>query len=185
MKTEPIKIRLKDGRTAILRSPEPRDASGMIAYLRTVCTQTDFLLRRPEECSMSEEQERDWIVRNVESENVLMLCCEIDGRIVGNGEIQFNTMLKTRHRASFAIAIMADCWNLGIGTAIFENLIEAAKARRTLILELEYIDGNERARGLYEKMGFRIVGRRPYAIRRLDGSFADEILMQRVLGEVE
>ena len=36
-------------------------------------------------------------------------------------------------------------------------------------IELEFVEGNERARRLYEKMGFRITGVHPNGIRLRDG----------------
>jgi len=46
-------------------------------------------------------------------------------------------------------------------------------------VELEYIEGNVRARNLYEKMGFRIVGIHPDAVRLKDGTLRNEYLMMR------
>ena len=45
--------------------------------------------------------------------------------------------------------------------------------------ELEFIEGNTRARALYEKMGFRIAGIKPNAIRLKDGTFLNEYYMLR------
>lgn len=46
-------------------------------------------------------------------------------------------------------------------------------------MELEYVEGNSRARALYEKMGFRITGVRPNAIRLKDGTLLNEYTMIR------
>ncbi len=46
-------------------------------------------------------------------------------------------------------------------------------------LELTFIEGNSRARALYEKMGFRVVGVHPDAIRLADSAFKSEYLMSR------
>ena len=46
-------------------------------------------------------------------------------------------------------------------------------------LELEFIEGNTRARALYEKMGFRITGVKPNAIRLKDGTLLNEYAMIR------
>ena len=53
----------------------------------------------------------------------------------------------------------------------------------TTQLELEFVEGNARARGLYEKMGFRIVGVRPDAYRFKDGSLHNEYIMMKKLPE--
>ncbi len=183
MKFDAKEITLKNGKKAILRNPRVEDAAEMLEYFRTVCVQTDFLAHSSEACNQTLEQEQAWITRNVESENTLIICCEVDGRIVGNCEIRFNNQLKTKHRANVGIANLADYWNLGIGTAMFKELIAAAEKRGTLIMELEFIEGNDRGRHLYEKMGFRIVSGKPNAIRLKDGSFRNLYYMQKVLKE--
>lgn len=87
------------------------------------------------------------------------------------------------HRASVAIAILGEYWNQGIGTRLFEEMIRIAQEREGLLqLELEFIEGNTRARHLYEKMGFRISGVRPNAIRLKDGTLLNEYMMIRRMG---
>ena len=48
-------------------------------------------------------------------------------------------------------------------------------------MELEFIEGNDRARHLYEKMGFRIAGVRPNAIRLKNGTLLNEYTMVRTM----
>ena len=48
-------------------------------------------------------------------------------------------------------------------------------------IELEFIEGNTRARALYEKMGFRVCGVRPDAIRLKDGTLLNEYIMIKKL----
>ena len=50
-------IILKDGRTAILKSPCVDDAEKMLNYIKKSCDETDFLLRYPEEWNITVEQE--------------------------------------------------------------------------------------------------------------------------------
>ena len=63
---------------------------------------------------------------------------------------------------------------------MFEEMIQIAKTRDGVRqMELDFIEGNSRARGLYEKMGFRITGVKPDAIRLKDGTFLNEYMMVR------
>lgn len=65
---------------------------------------------------------------------------------------------------------------------MFEEMIRIAESWEDVSqMELEFVEGNGRARGLYEKMGFRITGVRPNAIRLKDGSLRNEYLMVREL----
>lgn len=61
-------------------------------------------------------------------------------------------------------------------------MFRIARERETVRqIELDFIEGNTRARGLYEKMGFRITGVKPDAIRMKDGTFLNEYMMVKVL----
>ena len=46
-----IEYKLKDGRNALIRSPQDEDIQGMLEYLYISAGETDFILRYPEECN--------------------------------------------------------------------------------------------------------------------------------------
>ena len=181
MVIEDIWFDLKDGRKALLRSPLEEDAESTLEYLRISAGETDFILRYPEECGKyTLEGEKKLFERKNESPDEAMIMCVVDGRVVGNCEISFRTNMKTRHRASVAIALISEFWNQGIGTRMFQELIRLAEARGDVLqMELEFVEGNSRARALYEKMGFRITGVKPDALRLKDGTLLNEYLMVR------
>ena len=171
-------IALKDGRSAVLRNPRKADAQALIDYMIDTAAETDFVLRYPEEIVMTVEKEESFIAAVNDSPNDLMIVCEVEGRIAGNCHLTFGSKIKTRHRGDIAIALYRDFWGLGIGTAMFEAMIAAARARDGIKqLELEFIEGNSRARALYEKMGFRITAVRPEHICLKDGTLLDEYIM--------
>ena len=183
MEYEPRTIRLKDGREAVLRCPGEEDIPGMLKYLFETAEETDFLMRYPEECGRyTPDGERALFERMKTSPDDLMLACLVEGKVAGSCQLMMNSRLKTRHRASVAIAQRKEFWNLGIGSAMFEELIRAAKAHPEVRqLELEFIEGNSRARALYEKFGFRIAGIHPDAILLKDGRLLAEYLMIKSL----
>ena len=172
---------LKDGRKALLRSPKDEDIRGVLDYLYVSAGETEFILRYPEECGKyTYDGEKALFDRINASDNEAMLVCIVDGKVAGNCQIAWKTGLKTRHRASVAIALLKEFWNLGIGTRMFEEMIRIAEANENLIqMELEFVEGNTRARALYEKMGFRITGVNPNAIRLRDGTLLNEYCMIR------
>ncbi len=179
---QPKQIKLKDGRTAILRTPETEDAAQLLDFITKACGETDFLTRYPEEWeNMPPEREQAWINGLRNSRNDLAIACFVDGKPVGNGEIDFKPGIKMGHRASVAIAILREYWDLGIGSAMFREMIAAAREHGTQILELEFIEGNARARALYEKFGFEVIGKKPNAIRLKDGTLLAEYMMQKYL----
>ncbi len=181
MKAAEKLITLKNGSTAILKSPCEEDAEGLLHCIRTACGETEFLVRYPEEWDIGVEKEAEWIRRMLAAPDALAISCYLDGRVVGNCDITFRSGIKTRHRAVVSIAILRECWSLGIGSAMFRELIAAAKERGTEILELEFAEGNERAQRLYEKFGFRIVSEKPNALRLKNGRMLKEFYMQKYL----
>ena len=178
---ESKKILLKNGETAILCSPGPEDAAQMLENLKTTAAETDFMLRYPEECTMTTAQEVDFLQGIIASPNQLMILCEINGQIVGNCYLSFQPFIKTRHRGYVAMGIVKAHWNNGIGTAMFRELFDFAAKCRITQLELDVIEGNDRAMALYEKMGFRIAAEKPDAIRLKDGTMLSEFFMIKKL----
>lgn len=181
MKYETKKITLKDGREAILRTPRIEDARELLEYMRTTAAETDFILRTAAECGEitadAIRAEEGFIAHVTGSPNDLMLLCEVDGELAGNCHLLLFGKSKIRHRGSVAIALKKKFWNLGIGTEMFTEMKRTAKEHGTEQLELEYIEGNERGRRLYEKAGFVQYAVRPDAIRLTDGTSLSEILM--------
>jgi len=181
MVIDEIYFKLKDGRDGVIRSPRDEDIPGMLDYLFVSAGETEFVLRYPEECGFyTEEGEKALFKRINQSESDAMLVCIVEGKLVGNCNVTWSKGIKTRHRAMVAIALLKDYWGQGIGTRMFDELIRIAEENENIIqMELDYIEGNSRARALYEKMGFRIIGVRPNAIRLKDGTLLNEISMIR------
>ena len=127
------------------------------------------------------EQERSILAEINASDARLMLVCAVDGEIAGMCGLNLNASLKTRHRADVDIGIRRAFWGLGIGTAMFEALIDVAREKGVRQLELDYIEGNARGKALYEKMGFVQYGEHPEAIQLRDGSCRSLVLMQKRL----
>ncbi len=180
---EEKKVILKNGVKAILKTPEISDAPALIELMETVSDETLFLVRYKEEWeSVTVKGEEDW-VRNVrESPNAVVLICSVNGEIAGICDVTFKTGMKTSHRASVGIGLRKKYWNMGIGSAMFTELIKASTERGGIdFMELEFTKGNERAKALYEKFGFEIVSEKPKAYKLKDGTYQDLVYMQKYL----
>lgn len=179
MEYSPVTFSLKDGREALLSVPTGEDAADMVAFLQDIARETDFTIAYPEERqAMTREQEAAYLESRREDPNALMLMCRVDGQLAGNCEVTFGRRIKESHRGTIAIALRREFWNLSIGTAMFRELIAVARRRPgTLQLELDFMEGNQRGRALYEKMGFRVVGVKPDAIRLKSGELRNEYAM--------
>lgn len=181
MTIQPFEFTLKDGRKALIRSPLDEDIPGVIDYLCISAGETEFILRYPEECGKyTWDAEKALFDRVNASNHEAMLVCLVEGKVAGNCQIMWSTGMKTRHRAAVAIALLKAYWGQGIGTRLFREMIRIAEENENILqMELDFVEGNARARALYEKMGFRIAGVRPNAIRLKDGTLLNEYSMVR------
>ena len=159
---------LKDGREAWFRSPEETDAVELTEYLVKRAKETENMLHDPDECGSPEETAAMILQINTSPEDVMILC-ELEGHIVGSCEMVRQTLRKTFHRASLSIGNLQAFWGLGIGTIMFQELIRIARERGVGQLELNVFEGNERAIGLYKKLGFEVVAERPNCIHLKNG----------------
>lgn len=177
-------IDLKNGHTCILRSVEIKDAESMIEYLRIVSSETPFLLRNEDEVVFTVESEERLLENKRDHPREIMMVAEVDGIIAGNCGILSNGHLRrVYHRCGFAIALKEAYWNLGIGSAMMAYAFSLAKKMGYEQIELEVVDGNVRAKNLYERFGFKETGKNFRALKYDDGSYRDEYKMVKVLDD--
>lgn len=180
MRIKDIRIDL-NGHELILRNATEDDAEMLIEYLKTTNGETRFLIKEPEEVTMTLEQEKAFIQKQNEAEGNIMLLGFLDGQFVGNCALNGFGRFRFRHRASLGIALYQKFTGMGIGKAMLETIIGLAKEMGYEQLELEVVSNNERAIALYKKMGFEICGTTPNAMKYKDGTYADEHKMVKAL----
>lgn len=176
-------IKDKKDREIILRTAEENDAERLIDYLKITAAQTPFLIREPDEITLSIEQEQDFIRAKKDSGNELLLIAEIGGRHIGNCSLMsIGGYKRYRHRCDIAIALYKEYCGLGIGKAMLETVLDIAEKAGYEQAELEVIADNKPAIALYEKLGFKIYGTFPDNMKYEDGSYADAYWMMKKLG---
>lgn len=172
-------IRLKDGRTCVLRNGTEKDGLAVYENFNLTHAQTDFLLSYPEENSMNPEQEAQFLQAKTESDNEIELLAEIDGEVAGTAGIEkVGAKEKVRHRAEFGISVDQKYWGLGIGRALTEACIQCAKKAGYAQLELDAVAENKRAIALYESVGFVEYGRNPKGFRSRLTGWQELVLMR-------
>ena len=171
------KILTVNGGELLLRNPREEDARMLIDYLKITCGETRYLVKEPEEITMTLEEEEAFIRKQNDSENSLILLGFLNGRYVGNCSLMGNGPLRYRHRVSMRIALYQEFTGLGIGRAMIGALLKIAGEKGFEQVELEVVKDNERAIRLYREMGFEICGTFPNNMKYKDGSYADAYYM--------
>ena len=118
-----------DGTELRLRNAREEDAEMLIDYLKQTCGETRFLVKEPEEITLTIEQEKNFIRNQNESEGNLMLLAFLNGKYIGNCSLMGNAPSRYRHRASVGIALFQAYTGMGIGRKMLELLCEIAKEK--------------------------------------------------------
>jgi RimJ/RimL family protein N-acetyltransferase len=104
-----------------------------------------------------------------------------DGRVVGWCDIARKPQTAFAHSGVLGMGVISDYRGRGVGRALLEATLRAAKASDLSRVELTVRLDNERARRLYEKCGFMVEGlcKRHMLV---DGEFHDSYLMAYLHG---
>lgn len=182
MKFDPIEAKDKTGQTVVIRNAEASDAEDLIRYLKITAEETPFLIREPDEISLTLEQEEDFITNCNNAERELMLVAVIDGKHIGNCSLMsIGPYKRYAHRCSIAIALYQEFCGRGIGNIMMQAVLDAAKKIGYEQAELEVVSGNEGAISLYRKLGFEKYGTFPNNMKYADGQYADAYWMVKKL----
>ena len=180
MRVDKINIKINN-HELVLRNPEEEDAEMLLEYLKTTCAETRFLVKEPEEITMTLEDERDFINSQNKSERNLMLLGFLDGEYVGNCSLMGMSPSRYQHRVSMGIALYQRFIGMAIGKVMTEQLINISKEKGIEQIELEVVADNDRAISLYKKMGFEVIGTLPNNMKYKDGTYADAYWMMKKL----
>jgi len=177
---------LKDGSLCVIKSPGPKDAGAMLAYLKDTAGETEFLARYPDEVLMSLQEEADFLKEMLDSPRKGMIAAFLNGQVLGCGSVfPVGERRKQRHRGVFGIAIRKPWWHQGLGGLLTGECVRMARKMGYEQLELGALAGNTRAIRLYERQGFALWGRVKNGFKLKDGSYQDELMMGLMLKEEE
>ncbi len=150
--------KLKDGRIIELRDVKVSDAILLLDFFELVNTETENLMREPEEYTFSVNDERKFIRRVIQSTHEHLIVAVLDGEIIGTIGIRNRNLRRVEHRVALGMSVLKKFNNLGLGTMMLNRIIEDAKGARKLKMELEVRADNLSAIHLYEKFGFKLEG---------------------------
>ena len=175
---DPIDITLKDGTYAHLRSPEPRDAARLNAFLIQSFKESDTLIHKPDEFRVSTWQQRRRIALRREAQDQLSIVAVRNGEILGHLDTMIDTRRRVRHNIEFGLAIAAIEQGIGLGRAMLEHYLAWARKNPNIHRVTLHVHAtNERAQALYTSLGFKEEGRLRSAIQISPGNFTDNVVM--------
>ena len=173
------RVTLKNSKSCLLRNAIGEDAKEVLDIFNLTHSQTDYLLSYPDENNFTVDEEREFLIKKLESKNEIEICAIVDSKIVATAGINaVGNLFKIKHRAEFGIGIDKEYWNLGIGKELTTACIECAKKAGYKQLELNVVSENSAAIYIYKKLGFSEYGRNPKGFFSRENGWQEIVLMR-------
>lgn len=176
---------LKSGISLTVRPACEDDAEAVISLIRQTDTESPFLAREGGEFTTDVKGERLFLkIANGKKDLFLVAVCE-EKLIATCGVNCVRSRRRFLHRAQIGLSVAKAYWGRGVGSALMAASIDWAKEHGFEQMELTVVKGNERAIGLYKKFGFVQTGVVPNAMKYVDGTYVDMLLMIKNLIKTE
>jgi RimJ/RimL family protein N-acetyltransferase len=170
----------KNGQQFTIRTAKPQDAVAMLAYIRSLAEESDFLAIQPDEMPGTEDEERKWVQDHLDHPGKIVLVAETDRAIIGNVSFENGPYRRIAHRGHLGIAVAKEWRGRGVGTKLLETLLDWATANPVVEkMCLQVFVTNTIAIQLYKSLGFVEEGRQSKDIKLGPGQYVDRLLMGR------
>lgn len=169
----------RDGRRVVLRTPTWEDLDDMLEFINSLVEEEAMILM---EDKQTREQEVDWLARalsNMEKDRQVRVVAEVDGRMVGQCEVALGSGRKS-HVGTLGISVKQGYRNIGVGQELMREAESHAARLGSEKIMLEVFATNDRAIHVYEKMGYKAVGRVPGEVK-YKGEYVDALYMVKDL----
>lgn len=128
------------------------------------------------------KDEQNWVKRAVKSardKKRVAVIARDGNKIVAHADVELKTF-KQNHIGKFGIAIREGYRGAGLGKYIMAEVLKLAKKQLPglKVFWLDVYENNAPAIGLYEKMGFKIVGKIPKQIQHKGKLVAEYIMIK-------
>ncbi len=121
------------------------------------------------------EQTTQFVADNIANGNSQFVAIE-SGEVIGWCDVRRETVPSYAHCGHLGMGVSKTHRGQGIGPALIRATLEHARAQGFERVELSVYDKNSRARGLYEKFGFKFEGTRIRG-KKVDGEYDDVHMM--------
>jgi RimJ/RimL family protein N-acetyltransferase len=173
----------KDGSKLLFREPEEGDAPGLVEFFNPIVAEPRSGLLVNKKVSLRAEKE--WLrsrIKEIKKRTTVMLLVEKGGKIKGNCDVS-RWHGKCAHVADIGIVLAPELRGMGVGRVLMEKTtaLAAERMRGLEIMELKVFSYNDRARKLYESMGFSEAGRIPKGTKEGRDYFDDITMIRPVI----
>ncbi|MEI5907991.1 GNAT family N-acetyltransferase [Bacillus spongiae] len=164
----------------LIREIEIDDAEDFIFLIKEVEKSSDYMLMEAGERKTTSEQQKKQLESIKLQSNSTIFVAEERGKLVGYLLANGGAVQRTKHSAYLVIGILQEYRGKGVGTKLFESIIEWASKCNISRLELTAATENEAGVALYKKFGFEIEGTKRNSLI-IEGRTLNQFYMSKLL----
>jgi RimJ/RimL family protein N-acetyltransferase len=155
------------------------DGEKYLKLMKELDQETSFMLYEPDERKTT-IKEMEQKIEKINARGGVIIAAELENQLIGFITASRIPLKRVKHRVHIVVGVLKKESGKGIGTRLFEELIEWAKNNEISRLELTVMKHNEKAINLYKKIGFEIEGTKKNSLI-IDENFVDEYYMGMIL----
>ncbi|MBI2603192.1 MAG: GNAT family N-acetyltransferase [Deltaproteobacteria bacterium] len=171
-------LKAKNGENVTIRSASKDDAKHLIDLGKAIAAEKIYTMTDVDEIPSDLSEEIKWIEKYSSNTNNLLLVAETDNKLVGVCDFEAGSRRRISHTGRLGLGVAKEFRGLGIGEFLLTTVIEWATDHNTIEkLCLTVHHDNDRAKVLYEKLGFVEEGIIKRDIKYSEKKYVDSILM--------
>jgi len=165
----------------VFRYPRMSDAGELMDYINSLVEERAYVGKQ----KMTKiTEERKWLrdsLKAVKECKKVHICLDIDGKIVGSGEVRRKSLDANRHVGTIGIGIAKEYRGIKVGKGLMQAVCKEGKAVLGLkLIESSYYERNIASERLHKSLGFKKAGRIPGGCNYY-GRYLDEIIVVKKL----
>lgn len=175
----------------VLREAGSDDVVGLLRLGRSLLSETDHFVRRPEERAGDPSDMQRIVDHYARTPGWAMLNLWDGEQPVAEGVLSVGALARTAHVGTLGIGVLRRHWGRGLGRILMAELERRAVESGIERLEFTVLDHNRRARDFYRRLGYSEEGRRVRSVRYApDGPsepvrYGDEIALAKWIGPAD
>ena len=163
----------------MIREIAGSDAQKFLGLNKKLDRETSLMLLEPDERNTSVGEQQGIISRIVAKKNAIFVAL-VNDELIGFIAAVGGKYRRNKHCTRIIIGVLQQFMGQHVGTKLFDRITNWAKLHKIYRLELTVMVHNERAIGLYQKVGFEIEGTRKNSLF-VNGRYVDEYYMGLVM----
>jgi len=170
-----------EGKGIIFRYPKSEDLDSLLRTINSLVEEKAMLTIQEKQ---TKREETKWLtdqLNKIKNKQGVFLVVEVEGKIMGSAGVKKQERLSENHIGELGISLRKEIRGKGIGTRLLKRTMkEAKKVLKVKIIRLRTMGINKIAQRLYQKCGFKEVGRIKRGLKCYR-KYVDEVIMVKYL----